>query len=69
MKGFLFARGETAHVLSGFFDEVIPLVKEGKITSREHRYNGLKAVGKALRDVHTGDNTGKAVIIVNEEYL
>ena len=56
-------------MLSGFFDEIIPLVKEGKITSREHRYSGLKAAGKALRDVHTGGNTGKAVIIVDEEHL
>ncbi|EKM60518.1 uncharacterized protein PHACADRAFT_110008 [Phanerochaete carnosa HHB-10118-sp] len=69
VKGFLLARGEAAHVLSSFYDEVIPLVKQGKITSREHRYSGLKSAGKALRDVHTGDNTGKAVIIVDEEYL
>ncbi|EKM60524.1 uncharacterized protein PHACADRAFT_167865 [Phanerochaete carnosa HHB-10118-sp] len=69
VKGLRFAQGESAQVISSFFDEVIPLVKQGKITSREHRYNGLKAAGNALRDVHTGDNVGKAVIVVDEERL
>lgn len=59
--------GESAGVISGFFDEVVPLVVQGKITSREHRYQGLKEAGKALADIHRGANTGKAVIVVAEE--
>ena len=48
-------------------DEIVPLVKAGKITSREHRYHGLEHAGHALADVHTGANTGKAVIVVADE--
>lgn len=69
VKGFLVARGEAAHVLKDFFDDTVPLVQQGKITSREHRYDGLRAAAQALRDVHTGANTGKAVVIVDESLL
>ena len=54
-------------MIEHFYDEVVPLVKEGRITSREHRYLGLKQAGQALADLHLGNNTGKAVIVVAEE--
>ena len=66
VRGFLTYRGESASVIPQFFDEVVPLVLQGKITSREHRYS-LKDGGKALADVHLGANIGKAVIVVSEE--
>lgn len=49
-----------------FYDVVVPLVLEGKITSREHRFE-LKEAGEALLAVHLGKNTGKAVIAVSED--
>ncbi|GJE93493.1 NADP-dependent oxidoreductase [Phanerochaete sordida] len=67
MRGILVYKGESAAVAPRFYDEVVPLVLQGKITSREHRYQGLQQAGKALADVHRGANTGKAVIVVAEE--
>ena len=49
------------------YDVVTPLILQGKITYREHKFNGLKHAGEALLSVHTGSNTGKAVIVVSEE--
>lgn len=59
--------GEAAPWLADFHKEIIPLVLQGKITSREHRYYGLNEAGRALADLHHGHNTGKAVIVVSEE--
>jgi len=67
LRGFLAYRGASAVVVPRFYDEIVPLVLQGKITSREHRYNGLQEAGKALADVHLGVNIGKAVIVVAEE--
>ena len=40
---------------------------KGKIKNREHRFEGLQNAEKALQAVHTGENFGKAVIIVDPE--
>ena len=65
MHGFTLGTGPSAAALARFYDVVTPLVAEGKITSREHRFS-LKEAGEALLSVHTGKNRGKAVIIVDE---
>ncbi|THH00054.1 hypothetical protein EW026_g2421 [Hermanssonia centrifuga] len=67
VRGFLYRRGESAKVLPEFYDKITKLVLEGKITSREHRFNGLREAGEALESVHSGKNTGKAVIVVKDE--
>ena len=67
MRGFLAYQGESASVVPRFYNEVVPLVLQGKITSREHRYHGLREAGRALADVHRGANVGKAVILVAEK--
>ena len=67
MRGLLVFTGESVAVLPLFYDEVVPLLLQKKISVREHRYNGLQEAGKALADVHTGGNTGKAMIVVAEE--
>ena len=67
MRGLLAYRGEAAVVVPCFYDGIVPLVLQGKITSREHRYHGLCEAGVALADVIRGANTGKAVIVVAEE--
>ncbi|GJE93492.1 NADP-dependent oxidoreductase [Phanerochaete sordida] len=67
VHGFVVATGESAAAAPHFFEDVVPLVRAGKIRSREHRYVGLREAGRALADVHTGANTGKAVIVVSEE--
>ena len=54
-------------MLKDFESEIVPLFIEGKITSREHHYKGLEQAGKALADLHLGNNTGKAVIVVSGE--
>ena len=43
------------------------MVRQGKLTSREYRYHGLKEAAKALADLSTGANTGKAVIVISED--
>ena len=53
--------------MATFYEDIVPLVLQGKITSREHRYTGIKQAAQALRDVHTGANTGKALIIVADD--
>ncbi|EKM57160.1 uncharacterized protein PHACADRAFT_208298 [Phanerochaete carnosa HHB-10118-sp] len=67
VHGFIVNKGESAVAASKFREEVVPLVLQGKITSREHRYHGLPEAGKALADVHTGANSGKAVVVVADE--
>ena len=65
MKGFICGTGELAEVMPKFYDEVAPLLANGKIAIREHRYS-LEKAGEALLSVHTGKNVGKAVIIVSD---
>ena len=67
MKGFIVYTGETAHLCGGFHAEAVPLALAGKITSREHRYAGLREAPRALADLHHGRNTGKAVVVVHDE--
>ncbi len=68
VHGFLFGFGDAAQQAIGKFDKEIPsLVSEGKITIREHKFEGLKNAEKALLDVHLGKNVGKAVVIVADE--
>ena len=59
---------EQGRLLStSFGPEMCKLLEEGKIKVKEHRYYGLKNAGEALRDVHTGGNTGKPVIMVDKD--
>ena len=67
MRGFIVGTGDVAKALPEFYDKVTPLVQAGRITYREHRFNGLKAAGEALQSVHDGKNVGKAVIVVADE--
>ena len=67
VEGFLIGHGKSGHVLDHFMEEVVPLIQQGKIRVREHRYEGLREAGKALADVHIGANTGKAVVVVARE--
>lgn len=69
VHGFLVYDGteEGAKVLAQFNDDISPLIQAGKIHLREHRFEGLQSAEQALRAVHTGNNFGKAVIIVDEE--
>lgn len=64
--GFTVGTGPSAAALPKFYDVVTPLVLEGKITSREHRFS-LKEAGEALASVHRGTNVGKAVIVVSDD--
>ena len=52
VKGFIVGTGEVARALPVFYEKVTPLILEGKITSREHKFNGLKEAGAALLSVH-----------------
>ncbi|KAI0089026.1 alcohol dehydrogenase [Irpex rosettiformis] len=67
VRGFLCYSEAVVPYLEGFWSEIPPLIAQGKITSREHRYNGLKEACNALNSVHTGENTGKAVIVVSTD--
>jgi len=53
--------------LMQFLVEVPTLVLDGKIKPSEQRYLGLNKAEQALIDVHTGDNFGKAVVIVSDD--
>ncbi|KAI0701977.1 NADP-dependent leukotriene B4 12-hydroxydehydrogenase [Cytidiella melzeri] len=67
VKGFLTYIGPPAAALKTFWQEIPPLIAQGKITSREHRFSGIKEACKALVSVHTGENTGKAMIMVADQ--
>ena len=67
VQGFICFTGPSAAALPGFFDEVVPWVLEKKISVKEQHYAGLKAAGDAIRDMHTGGNNGKAVIVVADD--
>ena len=67
VNGYISFTGRAAAALPTFFDDVLPLIVQGKISTREQHYHGLKEGARALREVHTGENTGKAVIIVAED--
>ena len=67
VQGYICFTGPSARELPHFFDEVVPLVLQKKITVREHFYNGLESAAQALGDMHTGGNTGKAVIVVADD--
>ena len=57
-------------LLKTFAQDIGPLVATGKISGQyEHRFPGLKESVRALNAVHTGENTGKAVIVVDESGL
>jgi len=66
VRGFTVGTGPSAAALPKFYEAVTPLVVEGKITSREHRFS-LKETGEALASVHLGKNVGKAVIVVSDD--
>jgi NADPH-dependent curcumin reductase CurA len=53
--------------LMQFLVEVPTLVLDSKIKPSEQRYLGLDKAEQALIDVHTGDNFGKAVVIVSDD--
>ncbi|KII92707.1 hypothetical protein PLICRDRAFT_51065 [Plicaturopsis crispa FD-325 SS-3] len=65
VKGLLW--GSHLDLLDDFHSEVPPLVEQGKITTKEHRFLGIEKAEEALQSVQTGANTGKAVIIVAED--
>ena len=67
VNGYIVTTGPTSAVLAGFFEEIIPLIQQKKISFKEHRYLGLEQAGQAMRDLHLGGNTGKAVIIVADD--
>ena len=67
VNGFIVTTGPSSAVLEGFFEEVIPLIQQKKIGVREHHYLGLQQAGQAIRDLHLGGNSGKAVVIVADD--
>ncbi|KZV72729.1 alcohol dehydrogenase [Peniophora sp. CONT] len=66
IQGFLWA-SLVPRYSKQFFDEIPKLVHEGKIKYQEDRSYGLKKVGEALLQVHTGANRGKKVVVVADE--
>ena len=67
VHGYICFSGPSAAALPTFFDDIVPLVLQKKISTREHHYHGLQNAAKALREVHTGENSGKSVVIVAED--
>ncbi|KAI0826371.1 hypothetical protein BC629DRAFT_1434809 [Irpex lacteus] len=68
IHGFIAFSGAVAPPMATFAQDIGPLVATGKISGQwEHRFSGLKESVKALNAVHTGENKGKAVIVVMRE--
>ncbi|KII92704.1 hypothetical protein PLICRDRAFT_481693 [Plicaturopsis crispa FD-325 SS-3] len=74
--GQVFGREITIHgllwashidLLGDFYAEIPPLFEQGKITTKEHRFQGIEKAEEALQSVQTGANTGKAVIMVADD--
>jgi NADPH-dependent curcumin reductase CurA len=42
--------------------ELVPLVQSGKLRHREDIRAGLQSAPSALRDLYTGENTGKLIV-------
>lgn len=66
MRGFLLSHAAVLRALATFEAEVVPLVLDGTITVREHRYS-LREAGEAVAGLHEGRNVGKAVVWVADE--
>ncbi len=67
VQGFVCYAGPMAKPMETFFQDVVPLILDGSISHREHLYHGMEEAARALCDVHTGANTGKAVVVVRDE--
>ncbi|KAJ4962912.1 hypothetical protein NE237_022851 [Protea cynaroides] len=65
MEGFLV--GNYFHLLPKYYDFVMPLIKEGKITYVEDTVEGLDNAPGALIGLFTGRNVGKQVVVVAYE--
>ncbi|KAJ4964391.1 hypothetical protein NE237_024330 [Protea cynaroides] len=65
MEGFLV--GNYFHLLPKYYDFVMPLIKEGKITYVEDTIEGLDNAPGALIGLFTGSNVGKQVVVVAHE--
>ena len=66
MHGFLLNTPAVVAALATFYEEVIPLVPEQKMTHREHWYT-LEESGAAIADLHQGRNVGKPIVLVSED--
>lgn len=53
--------------LDGFYKEMVPLVREGKISHKEDLVSRLEKHGEALLDIFRGKNRGKKIVAVAEE--
>lgn len=64
MNGFLVFNLIAEHGWKPWTDEYLPLVRDGKVTQREHKTSGLENLAKGFVEVLKGDNQGKAIIVV-----
>ncbi|KAI0089020.1 hypothetical protein BDY19DRAFT_164213 [Irpex rosettiformis] len=67
VQGVICYAGDMAKPMSTFFQDVVPLVLDGTISHREHLYHGMEEAARALCDLHTGANMGKAVVVVCDD--
>ncbi|KAJ4964312.1 hypothetical protein NE237_024251 [Protea cynaroides] len=65
MEGFIVT--DYFHLLPKYYDFVMPLIKEGKITYVEDTVEGLDNAPGALVGLFTGRNVGKQVVVVARE--
>jgi len=56
-----------AKYIDRFYDEIPPMVKEGKLKFTEDVSRGLESAGEAILEVQQGMNKGKKVIVVAEK--
>ncbi len=49
------------------FTEMNNLIKEGKLKTKEFRYNGFEEMRNAFYGLFQGDNIGKAIIKCNNQ--
>jgi len=66
MQGFIVSNLRPTY-LNAFYKEVPPLVAAGKIKHKEDIRRGLESVGQAIVDVLTSGNTGKTVVVLDDE--
>ena len=50
-----------------FYKDVTELVAKGEIKYKEQVYHGMENVEKAMIEIYSGDNFGKAVVLIADE--
>lgn len=67
INGFIVSDLIKKYGFEPFFDNYLPLVRDGKIKYKEDKTHGLEYLADALLNMLHGKNQGKAIVVVSED--